>query len=312
MTMKNESFRRRCYYRIWKRVLFILGAPDPEMEEIERVVRFVGAGVVYATVDGTRVHAGNAYGGGLDEFVRSSSGPGEEGTWEDGDSSYWREIVAVECASSTPRETLRIDHHRSGDPGFGRPSSEFLVASSLGQVLDLLDLAPTAEQRLIAAADHCLGAAYRGMCPGVDPEALGMFRAEARAKFQKRSVAEVLADIAVTETALADEPLLKLREGIVAVDMRRGHPWPELPEAACRAGVSYVSGPLICPDGRKKITCSGHASQIEAFMGFWAPKNGLVDIYGDPTRGFAGGYESSHSCQEPDQVRMLPVSMRTK
>ena len=29
--------------------------------------------------------------------------------------------------------------------------------------------------------------------------------------------------------------------------------------------------------------------QISAFMS-WGPSNGLTDIYGDPQRGFAGGY----------------------
>jgi hypothetical protein len=67
-------------------------------------------------------------------------------------------------------------------------------------------------------------------------------------------------------------------------------PWPELPEAACRAGVGYIAGPLVCPDGRDKITCSGSKEQVEAFMNIWAIKNGLVNIYGDPVRGFAGGY----------------------
>jgi hypothetical protein len=30
---------------------------------------------------------------------------------------------------------------------------------------------------------------------------------------------------------------------------------------------------------------------VRAFMGRWGPFNGLADIYGDPRRGFAGGYK---------------------
>src|SRR5690606_24433639 len=37
-----------------------------------------------------------------------------------------------------------------------------------------------------AAADHCLGAAYRGECPGVDPDALMHWRVAQRATFQGR------------------------------------------------------------------------------------------------------------------------------
>src|SRR5690606_42081711 len=39
---------------------------------------------------------------------------------------------------------------------------------------------------LAAAADHCLAAAYRGECPGVDPDALMRWRVESRAAFQGR------------------------------------------------------------------------------------------------------------------------------
>lgn len=39
---------------------------------------------------------------------------------------------------------------------------------------------PPARYVLIAAADHCLAAAYRGECPGVDPDALMRWRAESR------------------------------------------------------------------------------------------------------------------------------------
>src|SRR5690606_33870026 len=160
-----------------------------------------------------------------------------------------------------------------------------------------------------AAADHCLGAAYRGECPGVDPDELMRWRAESRARFQGRSVGEILADIEATTSALREayacDPLLLEEPGsgcgdpqcschLDAVprvaDMRRGPPWPELVEASCRTGIGYVAGPLRSPDGRRKITCSGDAQQIRAFLDHWASRQGLVDCYGDPARGFAGGY----------------------
>lgn len=45
-------------------------------------------------------------------------------------------------------------------------------------------------------------------------------------------------------------------------------------------------------EGRIKVVCqSGSPEQIRAFMEAWAPANGLIDIYGDPARDFAGGYQ---------------------
>lgn len=383
--------------RVW-----VLGASDPEMEAIEALLRECGETVVYAAdARGERVHPGNAY--------RCETPDVPDGC----------EVYAVECIDVLPDGWHRIDHHRPGDPGYGRPPSEFLAASSLGQVIAELvrigrlpmgplvsphewvgdweekqraafrwfhweteartafsggalfemfrtpyRLAPcdgyyilarrvsgvvefaaspdemrdagavrVASDKIVrvhiphdlvlaAAADHCLGAAYAGKCPGVDPDELMRWRAESRAKFQGRDVSDVLSDIADTSAALKAADMMSLGsitssgdcsgcglhvlslsgEGCDycecprAADMRRTDgPWPELPEAATRAGISYISGPMDCPDGRKKITCSGTREVIEAFMSEWAPRNGLTDIYGDPARGFAGGYLAAMS-----------------
>src|SRR5690606_7352832 len=298
---------------------------------------------------------------------------------------------AVECIDVLPDNWwVRIDHHRPGDPGYGRPPAEFLAASSIGQVIAELaktgalrraipneivhwmvshrDL-PVAEYNEMlrtkwfwsrqnmpgpdpypvdgtiargvswiydgyavavhrndfyfeprvaliptpfiyaAAADHCLGAAYRGECPGVDPDALMRWRVERRATFQGRSAEQILADVEATASALREafacDPLFLEEPGsgcgdpqcschLDAVprvaDMRREPPWPELPEASCRTGIGYVAGPLRSPDGRRKITCGGTPEQSRAFLDHWAPAHGLVDCYGDPARGFAGGY----------------------
>jgi hypothetical protein len=118
--------------------------------------------------------------------------------------------------SGRPGGVVVIDHHRLGDPGYGVPPAQFLIGSSLGQVLaelarlGVLELGAGGGQHapdttvpgavwshtdaadgkdrwfvshtddryleipsdlvLAAAADHCLQAAYRGECPGVDPE----------------------------------------------------------------------------------------------------------------------------------------------
>lgn len=277
--------------------LWILGASDPEMEAVEGLLRECGEQVAHATTGGRRVDAGSAY--------RADPVPG---------ATHW-----VECESPGQARQTVIDHHRPGDPGYGRPPAEFLRAASIGQVLSLLD-APAGGRRevpndlvMAAAADHCLAAAYRGECPGVDPDALMQWRVTSRAAFQRRDPSAILADIERARAAIRAAPKVALLdvcdmphvrdhdwsssvcEGcmddpVTARDLRGQHV-PELPEASAREGECVVADGLPGRDGRIKVICqSGSPDQIETFMILWGPDQGLEDIYGDPARGFAGGY----------------------
>lgn len=310
--------------RVW-----LLGAPDPEMQAIEKLLRECGETVHYAEIDGRRVHPGNAYRVEAPELPLGVTG------------------YAVECVDQLAKGWVRIDHHRPGDPGYGRPPEYFLSASSLGQVIAILEppafaqLWPSSwefipgrhtglascslgqlgrfqvrgngsplewgitttrgplralhvavlpmELVFTAAADHCLAGAYRGECPGVRPGTLMEWRAEVRAKFQRRSKAEVLADIEAARDALRLAKKTELAPWIFVADLR-GKQIPELPEAAAREGRCFLST-VRDRDGREKVGCMGGTpDQIRAFMESWAPEQGLTDIYGDPARGFAGGY----------------------
>lgn len=318
--------------RVW-----ILGASDPEMEQIEKLLRECGETVLYAADDrGSRVTPGNMY--------RADCVVQEFAAEVDTD-AYLVECDFARGSGLHLRvgSLIKIDHHRPGDPGHGKPPAEFLAASSLGQVISelaglrasrsslvgapmlpwraltgvpgaypgksliLRDWEGTGQAWLVstcdawrvvptdlvyaAAADHCLGAAYRGECPGVDPDELMKFRAVQRAAFQGKPVEDILADIAKAQEVLnvADDLGWPGAANDLA-DMRRPEPIPELPEAATRLGIGYMSGPLTQPDGRRKFTCSGTVEQVAAWMK-WAPGRGLTGIYGDPARGFAGGYE---------------------
>jgi hypothetical protein len=208
--------------------------------------------------------------------------------------TVYTEVVMVEC-DLEPHVTRgshieRIDHHRAGDRGYGRPPAEFASASSIGQVAAALGLEMTPGLLLVAAADHCLAAAYRGECPGVDPDELMRWRVVSRATFQGRDPSTLLVDIEATRRALRVASRVTLGSSIDAADMRREPPWPELPEAAARENAGYISGPLTSPDGRRKITCVGTPDVVAAFLECWAPAHGVIDCYGDPARGFAGGY----------------------
>lgn len=105
---------------------FVLGAPDPEMAEIERLLRAHGAStrIVHAAHDGKRVHPGNAY--------------AATGT----DRRILGEAITVECSVYGVTPATLVDHHRPGDPGYGRPPGAFWEASSLGQVCTLIGVVP--------------------------------------------------------------------------------------------------------------------------------------------------------------------------
>ena len=120
----------------------------------------------------------------------------------------------VECGRVCPPGAVRVDHHNPGDPGYGKGPARFWRASSIGQVLAVLGITvewrqgekgstvyafgPTkghdalpkrmpgvAAERvlMIAAADHCLAAAYAERCPGVAPDRLRACRALMRAEW---------------------------------------------------------------------------------------------------------------------------------
>jgi hypothetical protein len=140
---------------------------------------------------------------------------------------------------------------------------------------------------LAAAADHCLAAAYRGECPGVDPDALLHWRLETRAAHQGRPVREIERDVAVALVYLQEALRITLG-GVEVADLREEGHIRELPEAAARYGIPFLAR-LRDRDGRVKVVLqAAPAAAIEEFL---AGALGLKDMYGDPARGFAGGYE---------------------
>lgn len=306
-------------------VLFVLGASDPEMQAIESLLKDRHFG--YAAIrnpDGNilRVHPGNAY---VANCIISANG---DVIWPLDDDH----IVQIECAVRG-FVVDSIDHHRPGDPGYGMPPELFFEASSIGQLVAYLcktgllhpeyfgnlrravksgDNIVSEDQEIVmtAAADHCLEAAYRGKCPGVDPNILMAWRIKSRALFQGRSEAEVLADVerarnilrvAVGVGYMCEEcgergafcscgnAPLGIDYNLEYADLSGQDHIPELPEAACREGIPFIAGGTE-RDGRKKVVLqAASADLVKRFLaGEIRPE--LVDRYGDPARGFAGGY----------------------
>jgi len=246
---------------------WVLGASDPEMNEIERVLLSKREIVSYALLRGERVYSGNAY-----------KADGLSAMFED----PRLEACSVECRGpvlSHFSPGVRIDHHRPDDPGFGVEPYSYMRGSSLGQVLSILKMKPTKLQRIIAAADHCLAAAYRGMCPGVNSTELMEWRIETRAAYQGRSKQEVMRDITLARLWLVGQK--RAGEIIPQTDEFI----PELPEASAIEGIPFIA--KIETHDREKLVLQG---AFPSTVTVWMSKKRMegYEVYGDPARGFAG------------------------
>lgn len=250
-----------------KNYFFVLGAPDHEMQEIARICEERGLAYGYATKLGAIVHTHDAYHAtGVAGLIPPNS-----------------HVVAVECnVMGLPVDDV-IDHHQPGDPGYGKAPTEYLEGSSLGQFLQMLNLEPTPQQRVIAAADHCLTAAYKGLCPDVSPEDLRAFREATRCKARSISQEELQQQIQQAMLALNTAPTFRVADTEVA--------WfddapAEISEASARLGRPYMYMRKQ-EDGRVK---AGIRSAPAPVVAEWLETCGLTGTYGDPQRGFAGGY----------------------
>lgn len=248
---------------------FVLGAPDHEMQAIRSICQQEGLHWAHATVGGDIVHSYDAYDAtGLTALLPAGK----------------PKLVFVECAVLGLRPHVRIDHHQPGDPGYGKEPHEYLAGSSLGQFLKLIGKEPTHQQRIIAAADHCLTAAYQGLCPGVDPAELQDWREMTRSAARGIPPELLRAQIAEATECLRNAPTINL--GGVEVAWLDNEPPREASEASARAALPYTYIKHQ-EDGRVK---SGIRSAPAQAVEFWIENCGLRDTYGDPQRGFAGGY----------------------
>lgn len=310
-------------------IIYVLGAADPEMAAIDALLRDAATRVAYALHAGRRVTPGVAYqadgvsapiGDEDDVVLVECGGPALDVCRHCGGIASGIGDGLTVADAGTPGGLgpcgdchifggrpgpgpVRCDHHRPGDPGYGRPPADYFAASSLGQVLRHLAAThhPAVAARLddavfVAAADHCLAAAYRGECPGVDPDALMRWRVDSRAAHQGRTAEAVLADVEAARAILRDAVWHRGDEGKVRLPWAdlRGRYVPELPEAAAREGIPFVAD-AFSEDGRRKIVLQCAPPDLVARFLAGALIPGLVDLYGDPARGFAGGYIPAQS-----------------
>ena len=268
--------------------LALTGATDPEMIAIRAMLDKHGISHVQATKDGKPVHPGNSYGCDMPELPAGTT------------------LLLIECRPEALSEDQRVfvmDHHRPGDPGYGRGAAEYWEASSLGQLVAYMqnDLGCAVEikqdMRVVAAMDHSFGAALQGVCPGVNREEV------LEAKCEHIGLATGYSSLAVENKTkqfrerLEAASLVLLGECQVrdlrGIDLGVGYS-VDLLTAQLAATLLEVPA-LFChrdtANGPTKNTLyNAPPEAVQHFMEVWAPAQGLERIYGVPSRGYAGGY----------------------
>lgn len=262
-----------------RQTCFVLGARDPEMREIAEVLKSHGLQSVHAAVGEQPVLARTAYAANGVVAVSRRGRPYPVAL------PQHVPLVYVECELQQYVPLLRVDHHNPGDAGYPMPPDRYLEGSSLGQLLHLLDREPDATQRLLAAADHCLTAAYRGDCPGVDPNELLFLRASWRARMSGRTLSDVV------EGILQAAAHVERRYDPASGESVFPDPTTIVPELA--EGAAYAGRPIryreLYPTGEvKEMLKGGTPEHIDRFM---AEHRALGrEVYGNPHRGYAGTY----------------------
>lgn len=262
---------------------FLLGADDPEMQAMARVLTARCACFSYASVDGIRATPGNSY------RVDTVNIP----------EKY--QLIVIECGFSTmPEATIVIDHHRPGDPGFALGPDRFWEASSIGQLHSLLGLEPDRASIVMAAFDHCFAATIRGECEGVTPEEVIHLRVVEVSHQTGVISTTVWERVTAYRRMLVHSPELIIGDQSVK-DLRREHLGEGYSLEYLTAQLAaYMNGCAVllrhCDPTRaaEKNTITGHATAttIKAFVESWAPSHGLTRIFGVPERGYAGGFAS--------------------
>jgi hypothetical protein len=146
-------------------------------------------------------------------------------------------------------------------------------------------MAPTPTQRLIAAADHCLTAAYQGRCPGADPKELLFLRASWRARVTGRSLTDVIDGILHSAKQVARSYDSELQESLFLDPTEMP---PDLAEGAAYAGRAVRYRDWMREGALKEMLKGAAPAHIERFMD--AHRAQGREVYGNPWRGYAGAY----------------------
>ncbi|MEX6780337.1 hypothetical protein [Pseudomonas aeruginosa] len=253
------------------RVVFALGASDPELVSIQYMLRKAGYSCALAYRRGKRCVSSNAYqADALSRRVEAA-----------------RQVVWVECRTpdyNSDRDLI-VDHHNEGDPGFAAPPASYWEGSSIGQVASLIG-GKHSDFKLVAASDHCLSAAMRGECPGVDPKELMAWRITARSAMAKIQPWVLRRRIERASERVLELPRLNL--GGVLIADGSFDSTPELRDAAALVQIPILTTRKTS-SGQIKIGLYGAEPDVVAV---WLSSMRAADVvdhaYGNPHREYAG------------------------
>lgn len=264
-----------------KNYFVVLGAPDPEMNNTELLLKIHDIPYQHAMINGWRCHAGNAY---RADPIRVPKG---------------KRLVLVECEPVNYLDfpdLVRVDHHRPGiDPAAELGPGRYLEASSIGQVCKLLSENVTNEVRVIAAHDHCFSSAVQGLCPRIHPSDVVAFRInEIRSSYSlSKKQIDLLLDKFFRVIRSAKIKIVGKQE---VLDLRRfcfNHGYTKelliLQTVLAKEGKAALIHFSHYERGVQRVVLTGYAypETVQAFM-FWADNKGFVEIFGVPNRNYAG------------------------
>lgn len=305
-------------------ILFVLGADDPEMREIESILESLKYNYTFASVADKRCNPSNSYKAEYFNF-------------------FYDDIVYIECDTIDKikgSEIILIDHHHKGDFGHSLGSDKFLEASSIGQFIKFLfdidfdyvlsnfkynfitnnrdipdgyffedndwklassGFIVTIPHRIyfIAGIDHCSTAAYNGECKGIDQEGLLEIRVEAIADnlniglysllnvlHKYTAVVEKLIEKNGDNNCIIDLTHIDLGLGVYSAD------YLILRELAISNNIPIaVKVTVDDKDIYKLMFLSLEEDQVSEILNSKTYKTcELYDVFGVPARGYAGGF----------------------
>ena len=265
-----------------KKVCAILGASDPEMAAIAKMLTVAEIPFMYGTYNYKRANSSSAYD--LDcpnQFLYENE---------------CEEVWMIECDAQEifleEECVIMIDHHKEGDAGYGKPPEMYWSGSSIGQVWERLSAILPIEKleeihkecwdrEVVAAADHCLLAAYAGLCPGISSTEIRMWRAISKSTFIGCSVQSIFSAQDMAVSIIGSMPVIDIAGKKVVDATGYDGIIPELPDACGIARISCLS-----KVGKKLGIFSLHPEVIEAWME--GEKAAGRIVWGAPARGYAG------------------------
>ena len=252
--------------------VFVLGAYDPEMRTVRKMLGNAGYRSVVANRFGRRCVSSNAY------MADSLSKPIASVVPK----------VWVECRSpdyDAARDVI-VDHHNEGDPGYDAPPAAYWEGSSVGQVAQLIGAPKDKYAMCAAASDHCLSAAMRGECGDVTPAEVMEWRIGGRASMMDISPWLLRRRIDRAIQRLEALPALRFA-GETIIDASFDLT-PELRDAAAIAGKPIITTRQDSL-GRIKFGLYGARNElVTEWLGIMRSSSWVESCYGNPFREYAG------------------------